>query len=121
MISVLTITYQRYHLLEEAIQSFLRNFQEGDEMVVINDSPDVKYIYDHPNVKIINTEFRFPSISKKLEWGYKQCQNNYIYRLDDDDLLGPNSLGIVKNGVNIDADYDIYRSDSHYFFVNNKF
>jgi len=90
-------------------------------MVVINDSPDVKYIYDHPNVKIINTEFRFPSISKKLEWGYKQCQNNYIYRLDDDDLLGPNSLGIVKNGVNIDADYDIYRSDSHYFFVNNKF
>jgi glycosyltransferase involved in cell wall biosynthesis len=121
MISVLTITYQRHHLLEEAIQSFLRNFQEGDEMVVINDSPDVKYIYDHPNVKIINTEFRFPSISKKLEWGYKQCQNNYIYRLDDDDLLGPNSLGIVKNGVNIDADYDIYRSDSHYFFVNNKF
>lgn len=121
MISVLTITYQRHHLLEEAISSFLRNFQEGDEMVVINDSPDVKYIYDHPNVKIINTEFRFPSISKKLEWGYKKCQNNYIYRLDDDDLLGPNSLAIVRNGIISSPDYEIYRSSSHYFFVNNQY
>jgi len=120
MISVLTITYQRHHFLEEAIESFLQ--QGGDfEMVVINDSPKVKYTYDHPRVKIINCEERFPSIAAKLEWGYKQCSNDYIYRLDDDDLIAERGLALLTNAIIDNPGYEIYRSSSHYFFVNNKY
>ena len=42
MISVLTLTYKRHHLLEEAIQSFLAQENPPEcEMVVINDNAEV--------------------------------------------------------------------------------
>ena len=59
-------------MLEEAIQSFLAQNDDHCEMVVLNDNPDVDYEYSHPNVRIINHKKRFPSISAKFEWGYKQ-------------------------------------------------
>lgn len=126
MISVLTITYKRHHLLEEAIQSFLAQEnkvpgQGENEMVIINDNPEVDYVYDHPKVRVINHKERFPSISAKLEWGYKQCKNDYIYRLDDDDLLTPWALDNVAFDIYKHPGHEIYRSSGMYFFSNNKF
>jgi hypothetical protein len=122
MISVLTLTYKRHHLLEEAIQSFLsQNNLKDCEMVIINDNPDVEYVFDHPMVKIINYKNRFSSISEKLKWGYRQCKYDYIYRLDDDDLLAPWALKNVQIDIEVNPGYDVYRSEGMYFFVNNKF
>ena len=122
MISVLTITYKRHHLLEEAIQSFLaQELPPECEMVIINDNPDVEYIYNHPKVRIINHKERFPSIAAKLEWGYKQCKYDYIYRLDDDDLLAPWALNNAKIDIMINPGFEIYRSQGMYFFVNNRY
>lgn len=119
MISVLTLTYKRHHLLEEAIESFIRQNKPDCEMVVINDNPEVDYVYNGNNVRIINHKERFPSIASKIEWGYKQCLNNYIYRLDDDDLLAPWALENVASDIAENPGYDIYRSSGMYFFVNN--
>ena len=91
------------------------------EMVIINDNPDVDYVYNHPRVRIINHKERFPSIAAKLEWGYKQCKYDYIYRLDDDDLLTPWAFNNVKVDIQTNPEYDIYRSEGMYFFVNNIF
>lgn len=126
MISVLTITYKRHHLLEEAIESFLRQENnvlapEAKEMVIINDNSEVDYVFDHPNVRIINHKERFPSIAAKLEWGYKQCKFDNIYRLDDDDLLAPWALDNVCLDITNNPGYEIYRSSGMYFFVNNIF
>jgi len=122
MISVLTITYKRHHLLEEAIESFLRQTNSFEcEMVVINDNPEVDYSFNHPLVNIINCKERFPSIAAKLKWGYQQCKYNHIYRLDDDDLLAPDALYIVGNAITEYPGFEIYRSSSHYFFQDNKF
>lgn len=120
MISVLTLTYKRHHLLEEAIQSFLiQNPEIECEMVVINDNPEVDYIYNHDRVRIINHKQRFASISDKLEWGYKQCKYDYIYRLDDDDLLCPWSLENVRKDILENPGYDVYRSKGMHFFSDN--
>lgn len=122
MISVLTITYKRHHLLEEAIQSFLAQENAPEcEMVIINDNPEVNYLFEHPQITILNVKQRFPSIAAKLEWGYKQCQGEYIYRLDDDDLLAPWALQNVQTDIDNNPGYEIYRSKGMYFFVNNKF
>lgn len=122
MISVLTLTYQRHYILEEAIQSFLsQDYKEESEMVIINDSPDVKYYFDHEKIKIINLNSRFPSIGKKLEFGFSQCKGNYLYRLDDDDLLTPWGLSLVSSYINEYPDQDIYRCQHHYLFTNNQF
>jgi glycosyltransferase involved in cell wall biosynthesis len=123
MLSVLTITYKRHHLLEEAVQSFLKQGAAlaFSEMVIINDNPEMEYVFNHPRVRIINHKKRFPSIASKLEWGYKQCNGNYIYRLDDDDLLAPWALENAIKDILDNPGYEIYRSSGMYFFVNNKF
>lgn len=122
MISVLTLTYKRHHLLEEAIQSFLsQNVLKDSEMVIINDNPDVEYVFDHPMIKILNYKNRFPSISEKLKWGYRQCKYDYIYRLDDDDLLTPWALKNAQIDIETNPGYDVYRSEGMFFFVNNVF
>jgi glycosyltransferase involved in cell wall biosynthesis len=121
MISVLTITYKRPHLLEEAMESFLQQGVVGAEMVIVNDNVEVDYVYDHPSIRIFNLKERFPSIAAKLEWGYKQCQNHYVYRLDDDDLLAPWALENVKQDILNNPGHEIYRSRGMYFFVNNEF
>lgn len=124
MVSILTLTYQRHELLEEAIQSYLLQYEpykDESEMVIINDSPDVKYVFKHPNVKIINLKKRFSSIGKKLEWGFSQCKYEWIYRLDDDDLLSPYALEINKKYQLENPDKDILRDTNHYFFVNNNY
>lgn len=91
------------------------------EMVIINDNPDVDYVYNHPRVRIINHKERFPSIAAKLEWGYKQCKYDYIYRLDDDDLLTPWAVNNARIDIQTNPGFDIYRSEGMYFFVHNKF
>ena len=122
MISVVTITYQRHHILEEAIESFLRQDYKGpSEMIIVNDSPDVEYVFDHPNVRIFNLKERFPSITTKLKWACEQTKYDYIYRLDDDDLLAPWALSFVDEDIKNHPNHDIYRSDRQYYFVNNKF
>ena len=122
MISVLTLTYKRHHLLEEAIQSFLaQELPPECEMVIINDNAEVDYVFDHPRVRIINHKERFSSISAKLQWGYKQCKYDHIYRLDDDDLLAPWGLKNASIDIQTNPGYDVYRSEGMYFFVNNIF
>jgi len=123
MISILTLTYQRKHLLEEAIQSYLlqlKGFENISEMVIINDSPDVQYIFQHPNIRIINLKERISSIGKKLEYGFAQCNNKWIYRLDDDDLLSPHALEVNEIYRTMHPTKDILRCGKHYFYTHNK-
>jgi hypothetical protein len=122
MISVLTLTYQRHLLLEEAIESYLRqDFSGESEMLVINDCDKVEYAFEHPRVRIINIKARFPSIGKKLRFGFSQCKYDHIYRLDDDDLLTPWALRHTWDDITANRDYEIYRSNGHYYFEFNKF
>jgi len=124
MISILTLTYQRKHLLEEAIQSYLLQYEPykfQSEMVIINDSPDVEYRFEHPNIRIINCKERFSSVGKKLEYGFTQCNSQWIYRLDDDDLLSPYALEINERYRILHPNKDILRDQKHYYMCHNQF
>jgi len=122
MITFLTLTYKREHLLEECIYSFLLQKNVIDhELLIINDNPNVEYIFYHPNINIINVKKRFESISDKLKFGFDNSKFNYIYRLDDDDLLAENSIINIENNINNNLGFDIYRSKNVHFFVNNKY
>lgn len=118
MLSVLTLTYKRQHLLEEAIYSFLLQNDPTAEMVVINDCPEMWYLYDHPQVRMLNVSQRFSSLGKKLEWGAGHCRHPYVYRLDDDDLLAPDALRAVLSAIAKSPGFDIYRSREHYVWSN---
>ena len=118
MMTVLTLTYKRRALLEEAIYSFLLQGKPDSEMLVINDCPDVWYDFYHPRVRIYNLSERFSSLGKKLEYGFSECRYPYIYRLDDDDLLAPFALHRVAQVIAEHPGFDIYRHTQSYFFNN---
>lgn len=121
MISVLTLTYKRRALLEEAIYSFLLQGENAGEMLVINDCPEVWYDFYHPRVRIYNLNERFSSLGKKLEYGFSECRFPYIYRLDDDDLLAPEAIQSVAQVIDAHPGFDIYRSSRNYFFMDNTY
>jgi glycosyltransferase involved in cell wall biosynthesis len=121
MISVLTLTYQRHHLLEEAIQSYLLQDWKYSQMVIINDSPEVEYVFEHPQIKIVNLKERFSSVGKKLEYGFTQCVGDWVYRLDDDDLLSPYAKELVEGYTTLYPHKDIVRCQKHYFMCHNKY
>jgi len=113
-LSVLVMTWKRRHLLEEALESFLRQTNQNCEMVIINDDPDVKYEFDHPRVKIHNVP-KFTKFMEKLKFGFDQCHYTHTYRLDDDDLLLPNAVDTVLREVAANPDKDLYQASKHWF------
>ena len=110
-------------MLEEAIESFLRQNDFDSEMIIVNDDVDVKYIMGHVDarIKVVNHPERFPSILSKLNFAFSLARNNYMFRLDDDDLLSEFSLRDAKKAIKENPGFDIYRAQGHYLFRNNSY
>ena len=54
-VSCLCLTYGRPTLLEEAIESFIRQQWDGPkELIVLNDHPEQELLYQYDEVRIIN-------------------------------------------------------------------
>lgn len=97
MISCKMITYGRVEFLEESLQSFLLQEYDGDkELVIVNDYPHQKLIYDHPDVRIINLDKTFDCLGKKENFATEQCRGDIIAQWDDDDMALPNHLSNIE-------------------------
>lgn len=95
-ISCKCITYGRVDTLEEAIQSFLLQEYPGKkELIIVNDYPLQKLVYDHPEIKIYNMDETFATIGDKENYATNLCQGELICQWDDDDVALPNHLNNV--------------------------
>lgn len=91
------LTAGRVHLLEEALYSFLNlENSEESELIIVNDYPYQKLIFEHPIVKIVNNEELFPSIGEKDIFAHNLCQGEIILVFDDDDIALPNHLTNIE-------------------------
>ena len=118
-ISFMVPTWKRPHLLEEALESFLRQTNENCEMVIINDDPTIKYEFDHPRVKIHNVP-KFTKFMEKLKFGFDACRYTHMYRLDDDDLLLPNACDTALREIHANPDFDHYNAAQHWYVGVNQ-
>jgi glycosyltransferase involved in cell wall biosynthesis len=97
MISCKMITYGRVEFLEESLQSFLNQDYDGEkELVIVNDYPQQKLIFDHPEVRIFNLDYTFETIGQKENFAVEQCKGDIIAVWDDDDVALPNHLSNIK-------------------------
>lgn len=93
LISCKCITYGRVDFLEESIQSFLQQEYPGQkELIIVNDYPLQKLIYDHPEIKIYNLDETFATIGEKENFAMSKCSGDIICQWDDDDVALPNHL-----------------------------
>lgn len=91
------ITYRRVEFLEESLQSFLLQEYDGDrELVIVNDYPHQKLIFEHPDVRIINLDKTFDCLGKKENFATEQCRGDIIAQWDDDDMALPNHLSNIE-------------------------
>ena len=92
-ISCKCITYGRVNLLEESIESFIKQEYPGKkELIIVNDYPLQKLEYDHPDVKIYNLDQTFETIGEKENFAVSKCSADIIAVWDDDDVAMPNHL-----------------------------
>jgi glycosyltransferase involved in cell wall biosynthesis len=89
LISALCITYGRHHLLEESVESFLRQDYPHKELIIVNDLSEQTLIFNHPQVKIFNFKERFPTIGDKRNKSVELSKGDILIGWDDDDIYLP--------------------------------
>jgi glycosyltransferase involved in cell wall biosynthesis len=106
-ISCKMITYGRVEMLEESLESFLKQNYPSNrcELIIVNDYPLQKLKFDHPQVRIVNLDYTFNTIGEKENYATELCKGDIICQWDDDDIALPNHLRNVakyfKDDVNI--------------------
>jgi glycosyltransferase involved in cell wall biosynthesis len=92
-VSCICPTYNRppdsQWLVEEAIESFLRQDYPDKELIVLNDCPGQELICDALDVCVINVPRRFRSYGEKLNAGIALAQGSHIALWNDDDIMLP--------------------------------
>lgn len=107
-VSCICPTYGRapdyLHLVEETVESFLRQDWPEKELIVLNDAPDQELVCDAPGVRVINAPERFASLGEKYNAAIAAAGGELICSWEDDDVSLPwrISLSVERLGV---ADY----------------
>lgn len=108
MVSCICMTYgripDRQYLIEEAIESFLRQDYPNKELIVINDTPGQELVCNAPGVRIINHPERFPSLGEKSNYAVSIARGDLVAPWDDDDISLPWRLSRTVELLG-DADY----------------
>jgi glycosyltransferase involved in cell wall biosynthesis len=118
-ISAKCITYGRVDTLEESIYSFINQDYPGKkELIIVNDYPLQKLVFDHPEVKIYNLDETFKTIGEKENYAMSKCSADIICQWDDDDVALPNHLENVATYFNETTDL-LHWHRGVYFNNNN--
>jgi hypothetical protein len=78
------------HLLEEAIESFLRQEYDGErELIVLNDCPGQILVCEAPGVRVIDLPSRAGSLGEKYNAMIELARGELIFPWEDDDISLP--------------------------------
>ena len=93
-------TYGREKHVPEIIRMFLEQDYKGKkEFVLLNDDPDVKYVFDHPEVRIYNWNYRFSNMRVKNNMCVRLCNGEVYMPIADDDLFKPHATTTFMDAI----------------------
>ena len=106
-------TYGRVGLLEESVESFLRQDYGGHrELVIVNDLPEQVLQFEHPLVKVVNLPSRCLNLGEKRNEVARHATCDLIITWGDDDIHLP---GRISENVAKHA-HGKYDVEGSYFF-----
>jgi glycosyltransferase involved in cell wall biosynthesis len=118
LVSCVCLTYRRppdhQWLLEEAIESFLRQTYPNKELIIFNDCPEQELVCDAPGVRIINAPTRYPTLGEKDNAAIALARGEFIARWDDDDISLPWRLSFSVERI----DNAAYFNPRAYWFMD---
>lgn len=120
LVSCICGTYNRppshQHLLEEAIESFLRQTYPNKELLVLNDCSRQELVCDAPGVRVVNLSERLPSLGDKWNAAIRLSRGELIAPWNDDDISLPSRLSFSVERLG-DADY--FNPRRYWFWDND--
>jgi glycosyltransferase involved in cell wall biosynthesis len=120
MVSCLCPTFNRppVHgwLVEEAIESFLRQDYLEKELILLNDCPTQELTCELPGVVVVNVPRRFRSLGEKLNAAAGFSRGELIAPWDDDDISLPWRL---SQSVGALGESDYY-NPSRYWYADHR-
>ena len=84
------------HLLEEAVESFLRQTDVHSELLILNDHPGQEIVFDHPRVRVINQAQRFRTLGEKYNALVSHAAGSLLAPWEDDDISLPHRLELSR-------------------------
>lgn len=99
-LSILIPTHNRPKLFERCIRSVIDNCPNDVEIIVNNDSNDIKEIKNN-NIIYYYNKFQLTDIYKFL---VQKAQGDFVYFLEDDDYLSPNFYNKIKDELKSEND-----------------
>ena len=124
-IACLMPTYNRcpknQHLIEEALHSFLLQDYDNRELIICNDTPNQKLIYeddiDQDKVIIQNLDTRFDTLSDKIKFMIESSDADLFCRWDDDDISLPHRLSYSLYNLGNKLEW---RAENYYYCPGDK-
>ena len=117
-VSCFCLTFARpKRLLEEAVESFLRqDYAGGKELLVLNDFASQTIRFEHPQVTVVNVTARFRTVGEKRNAAVALCRHDLLAPWDDDDICLPHRLSLSISRY--DAQKRFYKP-AQCFVLNN--
>jgi glycosyltransferase involved in cell wall biosynthesis len=110
LISIVTATYNRSHILRHALASAIRSTEADWELVVVgdgctDDTGDLVASIGDPRVRFIDLPVNHGEQSGPNNVGCREARGRYIAFLNHDDLWMPHHLAALRRGLEeMDAD-----------------
>lgn len=112
--------------LREALDSMVGQTIKPDEIVIIKDghlTPQLEWVFDHycrlyPNLFRIIAREKNEGLGVTLQAGVLECRNEWIARMDTDDICAPNRIEIQLEILKQHPDLDMIAS-VYYEYDNN--
>ena len=115
-VSCQCITYGRTTLLDESVESFLRQDYPGEsELVILNDLPDLRLQFKHPRVRVVNLPCRLRTVGEKRNACVALCTGEVIFPWDDDDISLPHRISYSLSRM---ADRRYYKADRFWYWAS---
>lgn len=119
-VSCLCPTFARTHLLNEAVESFLRQDYSGEkELIVYNDFAEQEIKFSHPEVTVVNATHRLPSLGDKRNATAAYATGDFLLTWGDDDIHLPNRISRMVEFVR-DRDLAFALEGPHYCLLSDK-
>jgi hypothetical protein len=117
LISCLCPTFGRcgtpwQHLLEEAVESFLRQTDVHSELLILNDHPAQEIVFNHPRVRVVNQPQRFRTLGEKYNALVSLASGSLLAPWEDDDISLPHRLELSRERL---GERDYFNPRRHWF------
>jgi glycosyltransferase involved in cell wall biosynthesis len=117
LISCLCPTFGRcgspwQHLLEEAVEGFLRQTDVHSELLILNDHPAQELVCHRPRVRVVNHPQRFRTLGEKYNTLVSLASGDLLAPWEDDDISLPHRLELSRERL---GKLDYFNPRSHWF------